>query len=202
MSGPRIPNPVAVVVGQVLGAHYYSHRRLNNLFVEKGVPGDRPDGNCTDKCVEWLKRSSADASVDALSIFGGVLEELMEVDRPPAGQGNAALEASRAKVRDVLADEDLVMPPDQSIEPLWKSVQANLGLDPSQIPDDDLKRILSGLTSVVDGLVLLNTSRFGAWPRQVSYKLAARHGRLVVHWAHSGRVCSRDLGCEEAFPAD
>lgn len=211
MADPRIPNPVAVVVGQVLGAHYYSHRRLNNLFVEKGAPGDPPIGNCEDKCIEWLKRASAETTVDALSVLGGVLEELMEVNRPPLEQGEAALEQSRQKVRDVLArfglsyhtggrilgtkagvatrslesilrardlqaldveferalstieldpgaavtaacatveslcrvyieDEELVMPSDQSVKPLWKSVQSNLGLDPSQIADDDLNR--------------------------------------------------------------
>ena len=257
MSAPRIPNPVAVVVGQVLGCHYYSHRRLNNLFVEKGAPGDPPVGNCEDKCIEWLKRTSADATVDALSILGAVLEEVMEVDRPPQGQGEAALEASRQKVRDVLArfglsyhtggrilgtkagvstrslesilragdlqalevefdralstiesdpaaavtaacssieslcrvyieDEDLVMPADQSIKPLWKAVQSNLGLDPSQVADDDLKRVLSGLTSIVDGLGAFRTHVGSAHGRgRVSYKPSPRHARLVVHSAHT-----------------
>jgi hypothetical protein len=60
MLQPRIANPIAVVVGHVLGAYYYNHRRLNNLFVEKGAPGEPPEGNCEDKCIEWLKRASSD----------------------------------------------------------------------------------------------------------------------------------------------
>ncbi len=101
--GPRIPNPVAVVVGRALGAHYYSHRQLNNLFVEKGAPGDPPLENCEDKSIEWLKRASAGATVDALSVLGGVLEEFMEVDHTRSGQSLAALRESRQKVQDVLA---------------------------------------------------------------------------------------------------
>jgi hypothetical protein len=92
MSVQRIPSPVAVVVGRVLGAHYYSHRHLNNLFVEKGAPGDPPEGNCEDKCTNWLKRSSLDPTLDAFSILGGVLEEFMEVDRPRLGYSQASLE--------------------------------------------------------------------------------------------------------------
>jgi hypothetical protein len=257
MAPSRIPNPVAVVVGQVLGAHYYNHRRLNNLFVEKGAPGERPEGNCEDKCIEWLKRASTDESVDAFSVLGGVLEEFMEVDRPPIGTSEKALEQSRQRVRDALAkfglsyhtggriiganagaptrslesilrardltaletefdralgtieldpaaavtaacatieslcrvyieDEGLAMPSDQSIKPLWRVVQAGLGLDPSQIADDDLKRILSGLTSIVDGLGAFRTHVGSAHGRgRTAYRPSPRHARLAVHSAHT-----------------
>jgi len=255
--GPRIPNPVSVVVGRALGAHYFNHSRLNNLFVEKGAPGDPPPGNCEDKSIEWLKRASADTVVDALSVLGGVLEELMEVEHTRYGQSLAALHESRQKVTQALAkfglsyhnggrilvansgaatrslesvlrardlpalemefqralstietdpaaavtaacatieslckvyieDERLGMPSDQSIKPLWRVVQSNLGLDPSQIADDDLKRILSGLTSIIDGLGAFRTHVGSAHGRgRDSYRLSPRHARLVVHSAHT-----------------
>jgi hypothetical protein len=257
MSTPRIPNPVAVVVGRVLGAHYYSHRELNNLFVEKGAPGDPPQANCEDKCIEWLKRSSADSTVDALSVLGGVLEEFMEVDRPRIGYSLASLEQSREEIRKILEkyglsyhpggrilsanagvptrsfesilrtrdlaalkdefdralttierdpaaavtaacatveslcrvyieDEGLAMPADQSIKPLWKTVRASLGLDPSQMADDDLKRILSGLSSIVDGLGAFRTHVGSAHGRgRAAYRPQPRHARLAVHSAHT-----------------
>jgi hypothetical protein len=34
-----IPNPVIAVVAEVLGEHYYSHSKLNTLFMEAGAPG-------------------------------------------------------------------------------------------------------------------------------------------------------------------
>ena len=102
MSQARIPNPVAVVVSKVLGAHYYNHRRLNNLFVEKGAPGEPPEGNCEDKCIAWLKRTSGDDAIDALSMLGGVLEEFMEADRPPLGTSEKAIQDSRQRVSDQL----------------------------------------------------------------------------------------------------
>jgi hypothetical protein len=35
----RIPNAVAMVVGEVLGTHYYHHSTLETLFSEKGCAG-------------------------------------------------------------------------------------------------------------------------------------------------------------------
>ena len=255
MPGPIIPNPVAVVVGQILGQHYYNHARLNALFLEKGAPGDPPEGNCADKCGDWLKRASADPGVDALAVLGGVLEEFMEVDWPPIGQEKADKE--RQRVRDILGkhglsyhsggrilggatgaptrsleailrsrdlvglqveferaldsvendpatavtaacaiveaacktyleDEGLPMPTEQTVKPLWKAVQTSLGLDPAQMADDDLKRILSGLTSIVDGLGAFRTHVGSAHGRgRKAYRPAPRHARLVLNAAHT-----------------
>ena len=257
MTEPRIPNPVAAVVGEVLGSYYYSHRRLNTLFMEKGAPGDPPDGNCCDKCVQWLKRASSDPTVDALAILGGVLEEFMEVDRSGYADSSEAQERGRQRVHDILAryglsyhtggrivgsrtgaptrslesilhardlgalevefqraistvetdpaaaitaacatlealctvyigDEGLQLPSDQTLKPLWKVVQTHLGLDPARLADDDLKRILSGLISIVDGLGALRTHVGSAHGRgRQAYRASPRHARLAVHAAHT-----------------
>ena len=73
-----IPNPVIAVVAEVLGEHYYSHSKLNTLFMEAGAPGDAPEGNCVQKCLSWLERTNADPTADPLKILGGVLLQLME----------------------------------------------------------------------------------------------------------------------------
>ncbi len=249
----RIPGPVTHVVGDVLGCHYYSHRRLDNLFIEKGAPGDPPDGSCVDKCTAWLKRASGDPNVDALGVLGGVLEDFMEVDQVWSSeqpkrrdrvteilarfglryeQGGRILGATFAtptrtleailKARDLRAlevefkrasqsvetdppacitaccsilealckvfieDEGLPMPSTPTIKPLWKVVQDHLGLDPGRVEDNDISRILSGMTSVVDGIGSLRThagSAHGRGRRQ--YILHARHARLVLHAAHT-----------------
>src|SRR5580698_1976356 len=76
----KLPGPVIVVVSNVLGDHYYSHRRLESLFAEKGAPGDPPPGNCVEKCTAWFKLSGEHPTADAASVLGGVLETFMEVD--------------------------------------------------------------------------------------------------------------------------
>jgi hypothetical protein len=260
MATARIPNSVAVVVGEALGAFYYNHGKLENLFHENGAPGEPPLGNCEDKCINWLKRASADPEVDALAILGGVLAKFMETNRAPYHYGEERLENDRRRIRTALAkhglsyhdggqvigtgtaaptrsleatlrardlqalqvefdralssverdpgaavtaasasieslgrvyieDEGLPLPSDQSIKPLWKAVQGHLGLDPSRMEDDDLKRVLSGLISIVDGLGAFRTHVGSAHGRgRTSYRPLPRHARLAIHSAHTVAV--------------
>jgi hypothetical protein len=257
MKDPRIPNAVAIVAGTALGKFYYSHNRLEALFMGCGAPGDPPLGNCCDKCIQWLKRASADPSVDAYSVLGRVLEEFMEVDMPRQTMTLEDMNRERQNIRDALsrfglsyqpggkifgglagtparslsqilasrdlvaletefqralqnvasdpaaaitaasaiieafckvylADEAIPLPKDQTIKPLWKAVQENLGLDPSKFEDDDLKRILSGLTSIVDGLGAFRTHVGSAHGRgRAAYKPQVRHARLALHAAYT-----------------
>ena len=74
----QIPNSVIAAVSDVLGGYYYSHSRLNTLFMEHGAPGDVPMGNCVVKCSSWLKRCNNDESVNPLDVLGGVLQEFMD----------------------------------------------------------------------------------------------------------------------------
>jgi hypothetical protein len=257
MAKPGIPSPVVVVVGRALAEYYSYHGQLNDLFVEKGAPGEPPPGTRHQKAIEWLKRVSGDDSVDALEVLGGVLQKFMEAKHPASGQSRSQFDASRHEVQEVLArhslsyhsggrilaasstpttrslesilrgrdlgavgqefnralssiesdpaaaitaacailealckvyieDEDLAMPSDQSIKPLWKVVQSNLRLDPSQVSDQDLKRVLSGLASIVDGVGAFRTHSGSAHGRgRASAVPASRNARLAVHSAHT-----------------
>lgn len=53
-----IPNPVIGTVADVIAAHYYSHSKIDALFMRSGAPGDKPLGNLETKCMEWLKRTN------------------------------------------------------------------------------------------------------------------------------------------------
>ena len=72
---------------------------------------------------------------------------------------------------------------------LWAVVRKDLGFDPSQVADDDLRTILTGLIQVVQGLGAFRThasSAHGAGPK--SYRLEPRHSRLAVHAAHTAAL--------------
>ena len=80
----------------------------------------------------------------------------------------------------------LEMPVTATVKPLWATVQRHLGLDPAAMVDDDLKRILGGLASVVDGLGAARTHASSAHGRgRKGYKVEARHARLAVNSAHT-----------------
>ncbi|EOV9646817.1 abortive infection family protein [Cronobacter malonaticus] len=85
-----------------------------------------------------------------------------------------------------ITDENLTVPAKQDLQGLWKVVREHLGLDTKAVEDEDLKRILSGLYSLTDGIGSLRThasSAHGAG-RKI-YKLKPRHARLAINAAHT-----------------
>jgi hypothetical protein len=110
------------------------------------------------------------------------LEDTLDSD-PRAGL-TAACALLEALFKIYIEDEGLEVPREQTIKPLWSVVSKALGLDPATLPDDDLKRILSGLTSVVDGLGALRTHAGSAHGRgRTKYRPEPRHARVVANSA-------------------
>lgn len=253
MERVEIPNSVIGAVSEVLGAYYYSHSRLNSLFMESGAPGDPPEGNCVTKCSSWLKRCNSDSSVQPLEVLGAILQRFMdgefdETDNwareqervrralaknglsyhqngkvlkagsspsirtladilrggdlssldaefqralasvetdPPAG-ATAACAIIEALCKTYIEDEGLGMPDKQTIKELWRVTKDHLGLNPGSMADDDKKRILSGLISIVDGVGSLRTHAGSAHGRGRTEQAIVPHdARLSINAAHT-----------------
>jgi hypothetical protein len=110
--------------------------------------------------------------------------EAVDTD-PPAGI-TAACSLLESLFNIYIEDENLEMPATKTIKPLWGVVSRNLGLDPGAMPDDDLKRILSGMFSIVDGVGSLRThagSAHGGGRNR--YRAQSRHARLAINSAHT-----------------
>lgn len=45
----KIPNSVIGAVSSVIAEHYYSHSKLNALFMESGAPGNVPEGTAPER---------------------------------------------------------------------------------------------------------------------------------------------------------
>lgn len=102
---------------------------------------------------------------------------------PPAAV-TAACSLLEALFKGYIEERHLEMPSDQSIKPLWNVVRNDLRLDPSRVANDDLRKILSGMASIVDGTGSLRTHKGSAHGQgRKAYKLRPRHARLAVHAA-------------------
>jgi hypothetical protein len=107
----------------------------------------------------------------------------------PGAAITAACAILEAVCKHYLDTEKVPLPNKQTIGPLWTEVAKHLGLSPGQLADDDLKQILSGLFSVVNGIGALRTHEGSAHGHGVkAYKITARHARLAVHAAHTTAV--------------
>lgn len=100
-----IPNSVIGAVASVISAHYYSHSKLETLFMESGAPGDAPLGNCETKCAKWLRACNDDLSVEALVVLGQIIQPYMDTESSPWGQNNVA--DGQERIRQSLAKNQL-----------------------------------------------------------------------------------------------
>lgn len=258
----QIPNSVIGAVADVIAAHYYSHSKIDALFMRSGAPGDRPLGNLETKCMEWLKRCNNDPAVDALAVLGNLIQEFM--DSASSSYDNQ-MQAGQQRIRESLAKSQLTyqlnghitlagstttsktladylksgdfasieaefsravaqlepdphaaitaacsiieatcksyietfgleMPANQSISPVWKVVQAHLGLNPDPTLRDDQKRILQGVASIVDGVGAYRTHIGSAHGRGIlPPSIDVSEARLAVNAAHTAVIFVLEL---------
>lgn len=111
---------------------------------------------------------------------------LENVNSEPREAVSAACNILESIFKIYISDEKLVAPKKQDIQGLWKVVREDLGFDPSQLEDNDLKKILSGIFSIVDGIGAFRTHASSAHGHgRKIYKLKPRHARLAIHSAHT-----------------
>jgi hypothetical protein len=104
---------------------------------------------------------------------------------PPAGV-TAACSLLEALFKTIIEDEGLQLPSDQSIVPLYKPVRDHFHLNPAEVAEQDLKRIMTGLISILDGIGALRTHTGSAHGRgRQSIELSSSHARLAINGAHT-----------------
>jgi len=123
---------------------------------------------------------------DLPALKGEFDRALKNVDTDPPAAITAACAILESTFQVIIADEGLDLPADQSVLPLWRVVQGHVGLDPAKPGDAQLKKMLSGLATVVHGIAELRTtagSAHGRGPAGVT--MEPRHARLAVNGAHT-----------------
>jgi Abortive infection C-terminus len=259
LRSPQIPKPLTAFLAGVI-AQRNTHGMINRKFQMYGAPGDPPDTNKEDKCLQWLDRAALDPGCDALVLVGGLLHDIMEpemwgayysvsdfdtklkesietqlarhgfayvtsgkltrggmtasptrtlqdvlrqgdfpgvdaeftraidsVEADPAAALTAACAILEALFKIIIHDDGLAMPSKETIGPLWAVVRKHLDFDAGSKDDDDIRKILQGLASVVDGIGAIRTHAGSAHGRdgRKSYRVHPRHGRLAIHAAHT-----------------
>lgn len=111
---------------------------------------------------------------------------LKNVDLQPLEAVSAACNILESVCKVFIEEEKLNVPAKQDLRNLWKTVATALNFDPSQLQDDDLKKIISGMLSVVDGISAFRTHGSSAHGQgKIIYKPKPRHARFAVNSAHS-----------------
>lgn len=163
---------------------------LNKVLENAGLSystGGKIIGSSVSAPTLALGQRLAQGGLETLEIEFKRAYDTVVTDPPAAVTAACAILESLCKT--YLDAEGQGQPSKASIGPLWKATTKHLGLSPEALEDDDLKRILSGCFSIVDGIGALRTHAGSAHGRsgrqQKTYKVQPRHARLAVHSAHT-----------------
>ncbi len=123
---------------------------------------------------------------DLASVRAEFDRALGSVEADPPAAITAACSTLEAVFKVFIEDHQLPYPKKQTVKPLWNEVSKYLGFRPADLADQDLKRILTGMASIVDGLGALRTHVGSAHGRgKPLYRVKPRHARLAVNAAHT-----------------
>lgn len=110
--------------------------------------------------------------------------ETVSSDPPATLTAACAIVESACKV--YIEDENLPMPAEQTIGKLWNVVKRHIRLDAASYEDEDMRKVLGGLASIVDGIGAFRTRAGSAHGRgRNAYRVAPRHAVLAMGAAHS-----------------
>ena len=124
--------------------------------------------------------------LDAQSIDEEFDRALKNVKKNPREAVSAASNILESIFKVYIEDKTLEMPKNKDIMSLWAKVKVDLNFDPKKLEDDDLKKIISGLISIVDGIGSLRTHASSAHGQgKTIYKLESRHSKLAVLASHT-----------------
>lgn len=117
------------------------------------------------------------------SVHKDLERALSQANSDPASAVTAASSMIESMCKVYLETHCIQFPNNENIKSLWKTVSKHLGLDPGSKEDDNVKKVLSGLISIVSGVGALRTRAGSAHGRGVEkpYKLEPRHAWLVIN---------------------
>ena len=111
---------------------------------------------------------------------------LNNVNNDPASAITASCAILEALFIAYLENHLIDLPSKKTIKPLWVKVQNHLGFNPKLQSDQDIKKILSGMTSIVDGIGAFRTHSGSAHGGgKLRYNVQSRHAKLAVSSSHT-----------------
>jgi hypothetical protein len=138
--------------------------------------------------------ASATHALDLDTVRTDLDRALASAETDPEDAVTAACSIVESVCKSVLAELGLPLPAVKDVQHLFKAVQEPLGLSPARkdLPDEisvDVKMVLQGLASMVQGIGALRTHGGDAHGREKGFKrIDARIARLAIHSASCAAV--------------
>ena len=149
-------------------------------YLQGGLISSLAAAESTRSVLDHLRERNLD------SVEEEVQRSLQHAVADPAAAVTAACAMVESMCKVYISDHGLELPAKQDVGHLWKAVSRHVGFDPGSKEDDDVRKVLSGLVSVVTGIGALRTHAGSAHGRgRKRYRLQPRHARLAIRGAHT-----------------
>ncbi|MES2208503.1 MAG: abortive infection family protein [Pseudomonadota bacterium] len=123
---------------------------------------------------------------DFASIEAEFNRTIAQINNDPYAAITAACSIIEALCKTYIETFNLEMPTKQTVVPLWRTIQQHLGLNIDSTIEDDQKRIIQGLASIVDGIGAYRTHTGSAHGRGITPpKIQPAEARLAVNASHT-----------------
>ena len=156
-----------------------SLERCNLTYLTGGIISD--GSSAPSRSLSELIKDRDIPSIE--SEFNRALEN---VNSEPREAVSAACNILESIFKVYIDDESLPLPQKQDLQGVWKVVRADLGFDTKLVQEDDLKKVLSGVLSIVDGIGAFRTHASSAHGEgRKLYNIKPRHARLAINSAHT-----------------
>jgi hypothetical protein len=171
-------------------AHNQERERIHKALAKYGLSyssGQVLGGYAGSVTIATLDKIIKEKNFKELEIeFQRALEN---VDKDPGAAITAACSIFESTCKIYIQDNKLEMPSKEVAKSLFDVVSKHLGFEPGKIEDNDLRKILSGLNSLIEGMSAFRTHAGSAHGHgRKTYKPEPRHARLAVNASHTAVI--------------
>lgn len=149
-------------------------------------------GATSTRTLEESVKKHGLASVDV-----EIQRALAQIEQDPNAAAQYAANVLEAVLKTYLGHKGKSYGSNDHLAELWKLSAEQIGLRPVDWDNKDLKKIASGLNSIVDGIMHLRNNKSGAHgmseEQKRSFTIKPRHARLAIHAAHTIAVYVLEL---------
>lgn len=123
------------------------------------------------------------------SVDDEIKRALAMIETDPHAAAQYAGNVLEASLKAYLDHKSVAYKSSYALADLWKISAAEMGLRAADLDNDDLKKIVSGLHSIVSGVAHLRNAKSAAHGKSEEQRkgitLKPRHARLAIHAAHT-----------------
>lgn len=163
--------------------------RINETLAREGLAFHRGGGILKSGTTSTLSLDESVKKHGLASVEVEIKRALAQIENDPHAAAQYAGNVLEASLKAYLDAKQKTYGTGDTLHDLWKLAVAEIGLRPVDLDNKDLRKIATGLNSIVDGIMHLRNKKSGAHGKSEeqtrNFVIKPRHARLAIHSSHT-----------------